>query len=172
MLSAYRPFSCAYVISRNRRAVWTDSARYVPRLLIFLDVSCITSQMYEHLQKRSLYRVFWDVVPCSHVEVDRRFRGAYCLHHQSDDIIRQVSSSSWWCSTHLWNVGHLQRDLHGATSQKTLKLHTRRRENLKSHFIEEYSVAPSKHLCRFYLLLPVTWIDTVMNFDVQRNNNP
>jgi hypothetical protein len=26
-------------------------------------------------------RFFWDVAPCSHVEVDRRFRRAYCLHH-------------------------------------------------------------------------------------------
>jgi hypothetical protein len=26
--------------------------------------------------------VFWDVAPCSLVEVCRRFRGAYCLHHQ------------------------------------------------------------------------------------------
>jgi hypothetical protein len=32
-----------------------------------------------------VYRVFWDVDPCSHVEVDRRFRGAYCLHHQGDE---------------------------------------------------------------------------------------
>jgi hypothetical protein len=30
------------------------------------------------------FRVFWDVAPCSHVEVDRRFRGAYCLHHQGN----------------------------------------------------------------------------------------
>jgi hypothetical protein len=30
-------------------------------------------------------RAFWDIVPCS-VGVDRRFRGAYCLHHQGDDI--------------------------------------------------------------------------------------
>jgi hypothetical protein len=28
------------------------------------------------------FRVFWDVVPCSYVEVDRRFRGVYCLHRQ------------------------------------------------------------------------------------------
>jgi hypothetical protein len=27
------------------------------------------------------FRVFLDVAPRSHVEVDRRFRGAYCLHH-------------------------------------------------------------------------------------------
>jgi chloride channel 2 len=26
--------------------------------------------------------VFWDVAPCSLTEVDWRFRGAYCLHHQ------------------------------------------------------------------------------------------
>jgi hypothetical protein len=28
--------------------------------------------------------VFWDVAPCSLVDIGRRFRGAYCLHHQGD----------------------------------------------------------------------------------------
>jgi hypothetical protein len=28
--------------------------------------------------------VFWVVAPCSLVEVYRRFRGAYCLHHQGE----------------------------------------------------------------------------------------
>jgi hypothetical protein len=28
---------------------------------------------------------FWDIALCSLVEVDRRFRGAYCLHHRPDD---------------------------------------------------------------------------------------
>jgi hypothetical protein len=28
------------------------------------------------------FTVFWDVAPCSYVEVDRRLTGAYCLHHQ------------------------------------------------------------------------------------------
>jgi hypothetical protein len=27
------------------------------------------------------FRVFWDVMPCSQVDVDRRFRGVYWLHH-------------------------------------------------------------------------------------------
>jgi hypothetical protein len=27
---------------------------------------------------------FWDVAPCSVVEVGRRFRDAYCLHHEGD----------------------------------------------------------------------------------------
>jgi hypothetical protein len=30
-------------------------------------------------------KAFWDVAPCSLVEVDRRFKGAHCLHHQGDD---------------------------------------------------------------------------------------
>jgi hypothetical protein len=29
--------------------------------------------------------VFWDVAPCSLVEIGQRFRGAYCLHHQGDE---------------------------------------------------------------------------------------
>jgi hypothetical protein len=31
--------------------------------------------------------VFWDVAPCSLLDIDRRFRGAYCLHHQGDALI-------------------------------------------------------------------------------------
>jgi hypothetical protein len=28
---------------------------------------------------------FWNIALCSLVEVDRRFKGAYCLHHQDDN---------------------------------------------------------------------------------------
>jgi hypothetical protein len=31
------------------------------------------------------FRVFWDALPCSQIDVDRRFRGAYCLHQQGDE---------------------------------------------------------------------------------------
>jgi hypothetical protein len=40
---------------------------------------------------------FWDVMTCRLVEIDRRFRGAYCLHHRPDD----------GSSNHLSNVGQL-----------------------------------------------------------------
>jgi hypothetical protein len=30
-------------------------------------------------------RPFWDVAPCSLIEIDRRFRDAYCLHHQGNN---------------------------------------------------------------------------------------
>jgi hypothetical protein len=31
------------------------------------------------------FRVFWDILPHSQIDVDQRFRGACCLHHQGDD---------------------------------------------------------------------------------------
>jgi hypothetical protein len=31
------------------------------------------------------FRLFCDVAPCSHTEVDRHFRGVYSLQHQGDD---------------------------------------------------------------------------------------
>jgi hypothetical protein len=30
--------------------------------------------------------VFWDVAPCSLIAVGRRFRGAYCLHHCTNEV--------------------------------------------------------------------------------------
>jgi hypothetical protein len=29
--------------------------------------------------------VFWDILPCSQIDVDRRFRDACCLHHQDNE---------------------------------------------------------------------------------------
>jgi hypothetical protein len=48
--------------------------------------------------------VFWDFAPYSHVEIDRRFRGAYCL--------RAMASEKSVISTRL----------HGATSQKKVTI--------------------------------------------------
>jgi hypothetical protein len=78
---------------------------------------------------------FWDIAPCSLVEVDRRFRGAYCLHHQDDELIA------------LMIIAPLKRrsistTLHGAIFQKAVYFPTRRNENLKSHnsnFISFYT---------------------------------
>jgi hypothetical protein len=30
--------------------------------------------------------VFWDVAPCSSVQIYRCYRGACCFHHQGDDL--------------------------------------------------------------------------------------
>jgi hypothetical protein len=42
--------------------------------VIFQVISAASMQM----------TAFWNIPPCSLVEVDRRFGGAYCLHHQGD----------------------------------------------------------------------------------------
>jgi hypothetical protein len=36
--------------------------------------------------RRMKMRAFWNIVPFGLVEVDRRFRGAYFLHHHGDEI--------------------------------------------------------------------------------------
>jgi hypothetical protein len=38
--------------------------------------------------------VFWDVAPCSLVDIDRRFRGDYCFHYQGDEALRLHGTTS------------------------------------------------------------------------------
>jgi hypothetical protein len=52
----------------------------------------------------------WDTGLCSLVEVDQRFRVAYCLHH----------GPVYGGSTHLWNVGLFKKRLHGPVSKKAV----------------------------------------------------
>jgi hypothetical protein len=40
--------------------------------------------------------VFWDVEPCSVVEVYRRFRGACCTHHEGDSLDDRGSKQGPW----------------------------------------------------------------------------
>jgi hypothetical protein len=47
--------------------------------------SRIQSVRFEVLTASMKMAVFWVVAQCSLVEVDRRFRGAYRLHHQGDE---------------------------------------------------------------------------------------
>jgi hypothetical protein len=41
--------------------------------------------------------VFWDILPCKMI-ADRRFRGAYCLHHQGCRVYWLAICSSSDCS--------------------------------------------------------------------------
>jgi hypothetical protein len=66
---------------------------------------------------------FWDIAPCSMVEVDRRFRGSYCLHHQGALAMEAVRTS--------------ETSVNYYTSRRNIPegchLHTRHRKDLKSH---------------------------------------
>jgi hypothetical protein len=39
------------------------------------------------------FRVFWDVLRCSQVDVDRRFRGAYCFIALMMEVVRTSETS-------------------------------------------------------------------------------
>jgi len=85
----------------------------------------ITYVRFQVLTAASMkFRVFWDVAPCSHVEVDRRFRGAYCLHHQGALMMEAVRTSETSVNFNLTTRRYIPEDS---------KLHTRRRENFKTH---------------------------------------
>jgi hypothetical protein len=45
------------------------------------------------------FGVFLDVAPSSHVEVDERFRGAYCLHHYSNSVCTSEMSVNFNVTT-------------------------------------------------------------------------
>jgi hypothetical protein len=68
--------------------------------------------------------VSWDVAPCSLVEAYRRFRGAFCLHYQGDEAVSTSETSVNFYQTTRCNI---PEDRH---------LHTRCRENLKSHHVQ------------------------------------
>jgi hypothetical protein len=65
-------------------------------------------------------RVFWVVAPCSLGEVYRRFRGACCLHHQGDEASVNLHQTTW------------------RNNPEDSHLHTRHRQNLKSHLGRSY----------------------------------
>jgi hypothetical protein len=61
------------------------SAITVPSSLTQFTCMVQWPSVYIRLETEFLkLRVFWDVLPCSQIDVDRRFRGACCLHHQGD----------------------------------------------------------------------------------------
>jgi hypothetical protein len=64
--------------------------------------------------------IFWGAAPYSLIEIDWRFRGAYNLHRRPDrDSTSEASINIYETRQH--------------KSTKDGHIHTRRRENLKSH---------------------------------------
>jgi hypothetical protein len=55
----------------------------------------------EEITWKTKMPVFWDVAPCSLVEINRRFRSTCFLHHHHPQ---------WWRHKHLWNVGQFLPD--------------------------------------------------------------
>jgi hypothetical protein len=114
-----------------------------------MDQGCIKLQTPEDvfwipLEAKAIfknYAVFWDVRPCSLVEVYRCFRGKYCLNHQSRTVSRgstKLILLSWrWRQYNLPKWRHTFARYHGVTPQKTALfiLTTVRTSNHKNTFV-------------------------------------
>jgi hypothetical protein len=77
------------------------------------------------------FTVFWDILPCNQVVVDRCFGGAYCLHHQGGEWALREKVAGYIGRTSETSV-----NIYLTTRQyipENTKLHSRCRENLKSH---------------------------------------
>jgi hypothetical protein len=75
--------SCCYSgCSKLSSAAPISVGQFLSRLQIDVIVQRMGLEIEITLEQ---LRVLWDVAQCSHVEMGRRFRGAYCLHHQGDE---------------------------------------------------------------------------------------
>jgi hypothetical protein len=101
--------SCGHAVRQS--FYWIPRTEFPkPFYLVRFQVLTAASMMFR--------AVLWVVLPCKMI-VDRRFRGAYCLHHQG------------WVRTSEKSVdNHFTRQYNPEDSSEH---HTRRRENLKSH---------------------------------------
>jgi hypothetical protein len=59
---------------------------------VAISLSC--QHLYSYCYRWKYVRAFWDIAPCSLVEVDRRFRGTFCLHQQGP----------WWWRQYLTHL--------------------------------------------------------------------
>jgi hypothetical protein len=66
------------------------------RVKILLSVGMLPTYMESEISGSHVaslkMTVFWDVALYSLVEVDQRFRSAYCLHHQGDRLLKRRST--------------------------------------------------------------------------------
>jgi hypothetical protein len=78
--------------------------------------------------------VFWDVAPCSLLKTDRRFGGAYSLHHQGDKItvfwdvapcsLVEIERLPWWHRQYApLKRRSISTRLHGATFYPSSSTH-------------------------------------------------
>jgi hypothetical protein len=71
-------------------------------LIRYINFSNSVRDFQVLMAARIKMRALWDIVPCILVGLDRRFRFAYCLHHQASE------------------TSSIPMRLHDAISQKTL----------------------------------------------------
>jgi hypothetical protein len=80
--------------------------------------ACIEKADVSKLNDAMKMTAFWDMASCSIAEIDRPFRGTYCLHNQGDEAVRTSETSVCFNETTQCYVA------------EGCNVHTRRRQNL------------------------------------------
>jgi hypothetical protein len=75
--------SCLLTLMLTSPTVCTNGTKKLGLKVILVYFKDVRFQVLTAASMK--FRVFWDVLPCSQVDVNRRFRCAYCLHHQGDE---------------------------------------------------------------------------------------
>jgi hypothetical protein len=101
--SGPRMFGTVFTTARNWPLSWTtciyftsSDTKYLRSNLISSFHSCLCFQVVSRLRSpdqncEKKMAVFWHVVPCSLIDTDRRFRGAYChQHHCLQTCCREI----------------------------------------------------------------------------------
>jgi hypothetical protein len=107
---------------------------------IFAGVPVADDTMYFKIRTRTLHSlkmtVFWDVAPCSLVEIEQRFRGTYCLSlHAIVLVMEAVSTSETSVSFYHTTRRNIPEDghLHAITLMKEASLLKRRSVSTRIH---------------------------------------
>jgi hypothetical protein len=107
--------------------IW-KSVTFCPSKPLFLYLQFFRAPCFESLAQLKI-SVFREVALWGQVDVDRRSGSAYCLHHQGDEwLIALMMEAVRTCETS-GNINFTTRRYFPEDSN----LHTRCRENLKSH---------------------------------------
>jgi hypothetical protein len=115
-------FLCYYnsvVILSSPRSIPSDTSPFIPEAIVRFQVVTAVS---------TKFRVFWDVLQCSQIDVDRCFRSACFLHYQGDECIALMMEAARTSETSVDN--YFTRKY---TPEDKSELHTLRSENFKSH---------------------------------------
>jgi hypothetical protein len=79
-----------YMHAARLRLQWqwpVGHARPARTILLFLLARSVYVRLQVLTASSMKMRVFWDVASYCHVVADRRFRGAYCRHHQENSFL-------------------------------------------------------------------------------------
>jgi hypothetical protein len=72
---------CAYMMS------WVQQSHTLSKLVPPSVKESFRNLIFQVLMAIMKVIAFWDASPCSLIEVDWCFRGAYCLHHQGNEAL-------------------------------------------------------------------------------------